>query len=124
MIDDGLRLAEHVPAWLAGHVPHASLLHGDLWAGNAAESDSGEPVLFDPAVYFGDAEADIAMTHLFGGFDPAFHRAWRDSAPTRDELLRRDLYNLYHVLNHWNLFGGAYESHAHALMRRLLATVR
>lgn len=124
VIDDGLRLAEHVPSLLAGHMPHASLLHGDLWAGNAAETDSGEPVLFDPAVYFGDAEADIAMTHLFGGFDQSFHRAWRDSAPTREEHLRRDLYNLYHVLNHWNLFGGAYERHAHALIHRLLATVR
>ena len=79
-------------------------------------------VLFDPAVYHGDRETDLAMTELFGGFDPAFYAAYREAAPlAAGYAVRRDLYNLYHVLNHVNLFGGGYAGQAQRLIDRLLA---
>ena len=86
-----------------------SLLHGDLWAGNYMIDTDGEPWLIDPAVYVGHREADLAMTELFGGFDRSFYDAYRESAgidPYYSD--RRDIYNLYHLLNHLNLFGGSY----------------
>ena len=116
------RLLEALPALLAGHRPRASLLHGDLWGGNWLASTAGEPVLFDPAVYYGDRETDLAMTRLFGGFGPAFYRAYESAAPLpAGAALRAELYNLYHVLNHANLFGGGYAPQARALIDRLLA---
>ena len=100
----------------------ASLLHGDLWSGNAARLASGEPVIFDPAVYFGDRETDLAMTELFGGFPAAFHAAYRAAWPLDAGYpVRRTLYNLYHVLNHLNLFGGGYGAQAEAMIGQLLA---
>jgi fructosamine-3-kinase len=99
-----------------------SLLHGDLWGGNWAADESGQPVVFDPAVYFGDREADLAMTRLFGGFSRAFYEAYESAWPlAAGATLRFDLYNLYHVLNHLNLFGGGYRPQAEALIDRLLA---
>ena len=100
-----------------------ALLHGDLWGGNwAVAASSGEPVLYDPAVYYGDREADLAMTHLFGGFGPAFYAAYEAAWPLDAAAgSRRTLYNLYHVLNHWNLFGGGYGAQAAAMIERLLA---
>ena len=86
-----------------------SILHGDLWSGNFLVGPDGNAWLIDPAVYVGNAEADIAMTELFGGFSGAFYGAYRESGllqPGYEE--RRDLYNLYHMLNHLNLFGGSY----------------
>lgn len=118
----GERLLEHVHRLLAGHHPAASLLHGDLWGGNWLASLSGEPVLFDPAVYYGDRETDLAMTRLFGGFGEAFYRAYEAASPlAAGWQLRGELYNLYHVLNHANLFGGAYARQARAMIERLLA---
>ena len=114
-----------LPRLLAGHAPKASLLHGDLWSGNAAFLADGSPVLFDPAVYFGDREADLAMTELFGGFPRSFYAAYAEAWPLdAGYTLRRDLYNLYHVLNHANLFGGGYAAQAQALIGRLLAEAR
>ncbi len=122
--DTGLRLSEKVRVLLEGHRPMPSLLHGDLWSGNAAYDRSGSPVIFDPAVYYGDREADLAMTELFGGFGPDFYAAYNAAAPVASGYpVRRDLYNLYHVLNHLNLFGGGYERQAQHLMERLLAEV-
>ena len=119
---DGERLLARLDALLAGHAPAPSLLHGDLWGGNWAALPDGTPVLFDPAVYHGDREADLAMTELFGGFDPAFLAAYREAAPLDDGYpLRRELYNLYHVLNHVNLFGGGYVGQAERGIARLLA---
>ena len=118
------RLLEALPALLAGHRPRASLLHGDLWGGNWLASTAGEPVLFDPAVYYGDRETDLAMTRLFGGFGPAFYRAYESAAPLpAGAALRTELYNLYHVLNHANLFGGGYAASAQLLIDRLLSEV-
>ena len=117
----GQRLADALPGLMDGHAPLPSLLHGDLWGGNWAMARNGEPVIFDPAVYYGDREADIAMTELFGGFPAAFFRAYDAAWPLPPGYRRRrDIYNLYHVLNHLNLFGGGYESQALGLMDRLL----
>lgn len=121
----GARLLEAVGALLAGHRPEASLLHGDLWAGNWLASVDEEPVIFDPAVYYGDREADLAMTRLFGGFGRAFYQAYEAEAPLpAGHAVRAELYNLYHVLNHANLFGGGYARQARASIDRLLAEVR
>ncbi len=97
-----------VEALLQGHRPPPSLLHGDLWSGNAGFS-GGEAVLFDPAVYYGDRECDLAMTELFGGFPAAFYSSYKKEFPLEAGYERRRLlYNLYHLLNHLNLFGGGY----------------
>jgi fructosamine-3-kinase len=119
---DGERLMETLPAFFGSYLPQPALLHGDLWSGNAAFSDNGEPVIFDPAVYYGDREADLAMTELFGGFSADFYAAYRDAFPLdADYAVRKDLYNLYHVLNHLNLFGGGYLAQAEHLIASLLS---
>ena len=114
------RLAEAVRPWLGAHRPPASLLHGDLWAGNAAALSDGTPVIYDPAAYYGDREAELAMTHLFGGFGDAFYAAYRDAWPLPDGWQQREpLYRLYHVLNHAALFGGGYLQQAARIMHKL-----
>src|SRR5579862_1287515 len=121
----GERLLESVHLLLGGHVPRASLLHGDLWGGNWLATADGEPVIVDPAVYYGDREADLAMTRLFGGFGGAFYRAYEAADPLpAGAALRSELYNLYHVLNHANLFGGGYARQARGMIDRLLAQLR
>ena len=125
MIDRGERLAADCEAFFRHHRPAKSLLHGDLWGGNAAALADGTPVVFDPAVYVGDREADLAMTELFGGFPEDFHAAYRSAFPLDDGYpARRDLYNLYHVLNHANLFAGGYVRQAEQSIERLLAEIR
>jgi fructosamine-3-kinase len=120
--DRGRRLLERLPACFAGHRPQPSLLHGDLWGGNRAMLADGTPVVYDPAVYYGDREADLAMTRLFGGFGPRFYAAYEHAwPPDAGAEARRDLYNLYHVLNHLNLFGGGYRAQAEGMIDRLLA---
>jgi protein-ribulosamine 3-kinase len=121
---DGARLLAHIDQLFADYRPRPSLLHGDLWAGNHAADEQGRPVLFDPAVHFGDRECDLAMTELFGGFDKAFYRAYDEAWPRAAGYeQRRDLYQLYHVLNHFNLFGGGYLGHAERLLHTLSAAV-
>ncbi|HEU5443862.1 MAG TPA: fructosamine kinase family protein [Steroidobacteraceae bacterium] len=121
----GARLLEATAALLAGHRPAASLLHGDLWAGNWLADEREEPVIFDPSVYFGDRETDLAMTRLFGGFGRAFYDAYLVAAPLpAGHAVRAELYNLYHVLNHANLFGGGDARQARTSMEKLLAEVR
>ena len=124
LIGPGERLADALPALLGGHQPAPSLLHGDLWRGNAEFLADGTPVLFDPAVYYGDREADLAMTELFGGFPRQFYAAYQEAWPLPQGYeTRRDLYNLYHVLNHANLFGGGYANQALGMTERLLREV-
>ena len=115
----GRRLAKNLPELFAAYEPVPSLLHGDLWSGNWG-SVGGEPVIFDPAVHYGDRESDIAMTMLFGGFGKAFYDAYETSwpmAPGHEQRLK--LYQLYHVLNHLNLFGSSYLGRAKRLLRVL-----
>lgn len=122
LVERGERLLEKLEELLAGHRPAPSLLHGDLWGGNAGVDSGGAPVIFDPAVYYGDRETDLAMTRLFGGFSPQFYAAYEDAWPLPESARERvDLYNLYHVLNHANLFGGGYARQAEQMIDRLLA---
>ena len=122
---DGERLLAALPTLLHGHDPAPSLLHGDLWSGNAGTLASGEPVIFDPAVYVGDREADLAMTELFGGFDATFYAAYNEAWKVDVGYpLRRRIYNLYHLLNHLNLFGAAYLERVIKSMAALLADAR
>lgn len=125
MIDRGERLLTDCEAFFGTHKPVPSLLHGDLWGGNASALADGTPVVFDPAVYCGDREADLAMTELFGGFPNDFRSAYRNAWPLDDGYpVRRDFYNLYHVLNHANLFSGGYVEQAAHSIERLLAEIR
>ncbi len=125
LLELGERLIERLPAFFSGYAPVPSLLHGDLWGGNWGALGGDVPVIFDPATYYGDREADLAMTELFGGFPARFYAAY-DAAWPRDPgyAVRKDLYNLYHVLNHFNLFGGGYGAQARRMMERLLAAVK
>lgn len=108
---------------LLDHQPQPSILHGDLWGGNAAITQSGEPVLLDPATYVGDREADIAMTELFGGFPAAFYRGYNEVWPLKSGYKqRKTLYNLYHIINHFNLFGSGYEGQANQMIEQILTT--
>ncbi len=117
--DRGNRLAEHLSDLFEGYEPAPSLLHGDLWAGNWGVAE-GAPVIFDPAVYYGDRETDIAMTRLFGGFGDAFYREYERTWPlAAGSEQRLELYKLYHVLNHLNLFGSGYLGQALAMLRGL-----
>jgi fructosamine-3-kinase len=117
----GRRLLEGLGE-LLDHAPLPSLLHGDLWGGNIGYGEGGEPVIYDPAVYYGDREADLAMTELFGGFAADFYAAYREAWPLDPGYeTRRDLYNLYHVINHLNLFGTGYLGQAQGMIERLLA---
>lgn len=118
----GRELLDRLAGFFATHAPAASLLHGDLWGGNRMADDLGRPVIFDPAVYYGDREADLAMTRLFGGFGPDFYRAYHAAWELDPGWeARADLYNLYHVLNHLNLFGAGYRGQALSIIDRLLA---
>lgn len=113
-----------LPELLAGHDPIPSLVHGDLWSGNAAITTAGEPVIFDPATYYGDREVDLAMTELFGSFPNSFYDAYEAAYPLSDGYsTRKILYNLYHILNHFNLFGGGYAAQANQMIQQLLAKV-
>lgn len=118
----GDRLLDRLDEWIDGPPlddEPACLLHGDLWSGNYLASDSGEPVLIDPAAYHGHREADLAMTHLFGGFDRAFYAAYEEEWPLPpDSAERIAIYQLYHLLNHLNLFGRGYRGQCLSILRR------
>jgi fructosamine-3-kinase len=97
----------------------ACLLHGDLWGGNYLTDENGDPVLIDPAAYHGRREADLAMTMLFGGFDAAFYAAYEEVCPLADGSRDRlEIYKLYHLLNHLNLFGSSYRGGCMAILQR------
>jgi len=115
----GQQLSVRLESLFSGYSPEPSLLHGDLWGGNWAVAD-GQPVIFDPAVYYGDRESDLAMTKLFGGFGGAFYDAYESAWPmAAGSGARLELYQLYHVLNHLNLFGGGYAGRSVAILRSL-----
>jgi len=113
------RLGERLPDLVPAQAP--SLIHGDLWGGNLHFHGDGDPAVIDPAAHYGWPEAELAMTRMFGGYAPPFYAAYEeagDIAPDWED--RVDLHNLYHVLNHLNLFGGAYRARAVATLDRYL----
>jgi fructosamine-3-kinase len=117
--EQGSCLLDRLPAYFENYNPSPSLLHGDLWGGNWASCD-GVPVIFDPAVFYGDRESDLAMTRLFGGFGRKFYEAYEAAWPLEPgHEARNDIYQLYHVLNHLNLFGSGYLGRAQQLLRKL-----
>lgn len=117
----GNQLIETLPQFFIDYHPKPSLLHGDLWGGNSAFLTDGEPVVYDPASYYGDRETDIAMTELFGGFSDAFYAGYNQVFPLDSGYpQRRPLYQLYPILNHFNLFGGHYAQQAIRIMQSLL----
>lgn len=112
---------EVIQTRLANHNPRPSLLHGDLWHGNVANSVTG-PICYDPACYWGDRECDIAMTQLFEGFQPEFYQGYESVLPlSLDYEERKTIYNLYHILNHYNQFGGHYLAEAESLIKEILS---
>jgi protein-ribulosamine 3-kinase len=120
----GTQLCDKLSSFFDSYHPQPSLLHGDLWGGNAATDKQGNPVIFDPACYYGDREADLAMTELFGGFSQDFYAAYRDVCPIEQGYAtRKTLYNLYHILNHLNLFGSGYLRQAENMIASLLSEI-
>lgn len=118
----GEKLLTNLDSFFTDQFIVPALLHGDLWSGNCAFDQSGQPVIYDPAVYYGDREADLAMTELFGGFPSEFYAAYQATYPLDIGYKnRRTLYNLYHILNHLNLFGGDYLRQAEQMQAKLLA---
>lgn len=121
----GEQLLACVDDFFRDHQPQPSLLHGDLWSGNYGVTTTGQPVIFDPAVYYGDRETDLAMTELFGGFPAAFYAAYGEAYPLDPGYaVRKNLYSLYHILNHFNLFGAGYLRQARDMIDRLLSERR
>ncbi|MFT3757419.1 fructosamine kinase family protein [Thauera sp.] len=120
----GERLFDRVPALFLDYRPRESLLHGDLWHGNAAMLADGTPTIYDPAVHYGDRESDLAMSELFGGFPGSFYARYRAGWPLDEGYeTRKQLYSLYHMLNHLNLFGKGYLGETLRLATRLNAAL-
>ncbi|WP_108650818.1 fructosamine kinase family protein [Dongshaea marina] len=121
LLGDIEELIARIKQKLAHHQPRPSLLHGDLWNGNIAFCQDGQPVIYDPACYWGDREVDIAMTELFGRLPQSFYEGYLSEAPLDEGYgTRRDIYNFYHILNHCNIFGDAYLSQAKQLTQQIL----
>lgn len=115
------RAVENLVTQLTELIPiqPASLLHGDLWGGNAITNSQGEPAIIDPAAHYGWAEAELAMTTLFGAFPKAFYQAYEEVRPLEPGYYARfPIYNLYHLLNHLNIFGRGYLGQVQAILRR------
>ena len=124
LLVSGDKLLASLDSFFPGRGPAPALLHGDLWSGNYGFARDGRPVVFDPAVYYGDRETDVAMTELFGGFPASFYAAYRETYPLDAGYnIRKTLYNLYHILNHLNLFGGGYRHQAEQMMASLLSEI-
>ncbi len=121
----GERLMSDMGALFENHQPEASMLHGDLWSGNYGALPDGTAVIFDPAFYYGDRETDLAMTTLFGGFGGDFYAAYNEAWPLDDGYgVRRTFYNIYHIINHLNLFGGGYHDQAISMIEQVLSEIR
>lgn len=113
------KLENKLPSIIEGTEEKPTLLHGDLWGGNFMVDENSNPVLIDPAVYYGHREADLAMTKLFGGFDENFYSAYNEEYPLQDDWeYRINLYMLYHVLNHLNIFGSGYYSQVISIVKK------
>jgi fructosamine-3-kinase len=117
-------VVQATPTILAHHLPACSLVHGDLWSGNMAQTDQGQPALFDPALYFGDHETDLAMMELFGSVPAQFYQSYDKIWPPESQYQQRKLlYNLYHLLNHVNIFGRSYLPRVIDTARQLLNAI-
>lgn len=115
---DGERVCAHLEQLVGASEPSA-LIHGDLWSGNLHVAPDGRPALIDPAAYYGHREAELGMMTLFGGFSERVYAAYHEAFPLQPGWRERvELYALYHVLNHFNLFGGGYGAQAARLLRR------
>lgn len=115
-------ISENLMQFLDDNCAFPSLLHGDLWSGNVM-FDNSDVWLIDPAVYCGDADADVAMTELFGGFPTAFYEAYfAIKAKSQNHAVKRTIYNLYHQLNHYNLFGSSYLHSCQSALTKLNKT--
>ena len=124
LIDSGYELAAKLDLFFTRYQPLASLLHGDLWGGNQGADRDGNPVIYDPACYYGDHEADLAMMELFGSPGARFFAVYHEHFVIDSGYpQRRELYNLYHLLNHANLFGGGYPAQAARSIARLLSEI-
>lgn len=121
LLADGVKLIKKLPHFFYEYQPEASLLHGDLWAGNSSFTQTGDPVFFDPASYYGDRETDLAMTELFGGYGTEFYQGYQQGFPLNPGYEQRKmLYQLYHILNHFNLFGKSYLRQVERMIQSLL----
>ncbi len=119
-VADVFRLIDRLDNFIPS-VSRFSLLHGDFWGGNYMVDSCGKPVFIDPAVYYGHSEADLAMTELFGGFSSSFYSSYSEILPFSDNYSElKDLYNLYHMLNHLNLFGRAYIGNCRKILRKFV----
>jgi protein-ribulosamine 3-kinase len=122
--DGKVNLLNNLKGFFVGYSPHPSLLHGDLWGGNTGYTQMGTPFIFDPATYYGDRETDLAFTYMFGGFDSSFYQGYEQVYPLHKGFqTRKILYNLYHELNHFNLFGGGYANSAQSSINQLLKII-
>ena len=103
---------------------YPSRLHGDLWSGNMAQTGT-DPVIFDPARFYGHHEYDLAIGKMFGGFGPEFHKSYHSKIPKEPGFeTRSELYQLFHFLNHWNHFGDGYRSQSLGIMRNLVKCIK
>ncbi len=111
MLSEWEQLITSLEKYLNNHQPKPSLVHGDLWVGNTSFQKDGKGIIFDPAVWWADREVDLAMTKLFGGFSDDFYdeydKVWSLPSTAKERI---DIYNLYHLLNHANIFGGSYKN--------------
>ncbi|MEM9159193.1 MAG: fructosamine kinase family protein [Verrucomicrobiota bacterium] len=118
-------LLENLSAFFETYTPRPSLLHGDLWSGNAGFTAKGEPFIFDPCSYYGDRETDLAFTEFFGGYRSDFYSSYNETLPLDSGYkTRKHLYNLYHCLNHFNLFGSGYAAQSQNMLAQLLSEIR